>query len=95
LPLRPTVKRVGLPRKEDAVNLCTTCNQDFASVALFDSHRVGAHAYDWSLEREDGRRCLHANEMAARGWTLDARGRWHDPMRAKETREHFALREAA
>jgi hypothetical protein len=64
------------------VNLCRSCRQDFNSVELFDRHRVGKHAYDWSPECEDGRRCLDANEMAALGWRLNARGRWVDPARA-------------
>jgi hypothetical protein len=64
------------------VNLCRACGLDFSSVELFARHRVGAHAYDWSPEREDGRRCLDEDEMRALGWLLNARGRWVDPVRA-------------
>lgn len=58
------------------MNLCRACNQDFASVRTFDDHRVGKHAYLWSPDREDGRRCLGVDEMQTRGWSPDKRGRW-------------------
>jgi len=61
------------------VNLCRSCTQDFAGVGLFDAHRTGAHSHLWSVEREDGRRCLSPDELEARGWRLDSRGRWSDP----------------
>jgi hypothetical protein len=50
------------------------CRRDFASLTAFDSHRVGKHAYDWSPEREDGRRCLDVEELGE--WLQDGRGRW-------------------
>jgi hypothetical protein len=71
------------------VNLCRACGEDFASVTLFDAHRVGRHEYTWSPEREDGRRCLSVEEMEEKGWTLNAQGRWFDPVRAERVREHF------
>jgi hypothetical protein len=46
---------------------------------MFDRHRVGSFEYDWSLEREDGRRCLEVEEMEARGWRRNEQGRWVDP----------------
>jgi hypothetical protein len=64
------------------LNLCCSCKTDFASVAAFDRHRVGKHAYTYreGLEmepaREDGRRCMDAVEMAAAGMEVDRRGRW-------------------
>jgi hypothetical protein len=62
------------------VNLCCVCRQDFSSVAAFDRHRVGRHAYDFAegLEFgfEDGRRCLDEDEMVAAGMALDRCGRW-------------------
>jgi hypothetical protein len=67
------------------MNLCRSCGQDFASVRLFGAHRIGGHDYTYSegvkMEpmREDGRRCLGVDEMQAKGWALDARGRWSDP----------------
>lgn len=67
------------------MNLCSPCGRDFASVGAFDRHRVGRHAYSFTqglqLEppREDGRRCLDLEEMSARGFERDRRGRWRDP----------------
>jgi excisionase family DNA binding protein len=67
------------------MNLCRACGLDFAKLAYFDAHRVGVHAYtfregfDMEPPREDGRRCLDAEELRAMGWTTDARGRWYDP----------------
>src|SRR5262245_45824910 len=68
------------------MNLCCACGQDFASVTLFDAHRVGKHQYAWSPEQPDGRRCFGVDELEARGWTLDERGRWCDPARADRFR---------
>jgi hypothetical protein len=51
------------------LNLCRSCGCDFASVSGFDRHRAGSYQYTFSegLEldplREDGRRCLDADEM--------------------------------
>jgi hypothetical protein len=55
------------------VNLCRSCSSDFSSLRLFDAHRVGM--------REGVRRCLAADEMTAKGWGRDGRGRWIDPAR--------------
>jgi hypothetical protein len=74
------------------MNLCTTCGLDFASVAAFDAHRVGKHAYTLSEglrmdpPREDGRRCLAVDEMEASGWRVDRRGRWVHPREARRER---------
>jgi hypothetical protein len=54
--------------------------------------------YEYTLEqgleldplREDGRRCLEADEMEAKGWELDHRGHWVDPVRLEASREAFA-----
>lgn len=48
-------------------------------MSAFDKHRVGVHAYDFSLERPDGRRCLAEDEMAEAGMELDRNGRWALP----------------
>jgi hypothetical protein len=64
------------------VNLCTACNEDFSSVEAFSRHRVGKHEYDWSPEREDGRRCLSVEEIEALGWKQNERGGWFDPVRS-------------
>jgi len=51
----------------------------------FDAHRIGKHAYSLrkglAMEppREDGRRCLDADELRERGFTLDSRRRWRRP----------------
>jgi hypothetical protein len=78
------------------LNGCTGCGNDFTSTLLFDAHRTGVYAY--SLEqglrldppREDGRRCLDSQEMEAKGWELNDRGRWIDPLRLQASREGFA-----
>jgi hypothetical protein len=70
------------------MNLCCDCGEDFTGIRLFDAHRVGRHAYTYSEglamdpPREDGRRCLDVDEMQERGWRLDKRGRWQDPIQA-------------
>jgi hypothetical protein len=61
---------------------CRSCDTDFASVAAFDRHRTGTHDYTFQeglrLESpvEDGRRCLHPEEMLGHGMEVDRRGRW-------------------
>jgi hypothetical protein len=79
------------------VNLCRAqgCGADFGSVTLFDAHRVGRHEYTFSEgfeldpPREDGRRCLDPDEMFAKGWALNDRSRWVDPVRSERVRERF------
>jgi hypothetical protein len=71
-------------------NGCSGCGQDFTSTLLFDAHRVGTYAYPWSPDHEDGRRCLDSDEMTAKGWELNDRGRWLDPVRVQASREAFA-----
>jgi hypothetical protein len=72
------------------LNGCSGCRNDFTSTRLFDAHRVGTYAYDWSPDHEDGRRCLDSEEMQAKGWAEDDRGRWTDPVRVQASREAFA-----
>jgi hypothetical protein len=64
------------------LNYCVPCGQDFASVALFDRHRVGRHD-------GDDRRCLDVAEMIAKGWALDSRGRWSDPVASAAVSDRF------
>ena len=74
------------------MNLCRRCGEDFSSLEGFDAHRVGKHEYlfDWRAEsREDGRRCLDADEMREAGMELDARGRWVNPARAQRANQAF------
>jgi hypothetical protein len=72
------------------LNLCRGCGNDFTSLRLFDAHCVGAHDYEWSPGHPDGRRGLSTDEMKAKGWTVDVRGRWTDPARAADIRERLA-----
>ena len=61
------------------MNICPTCGADFGSPYAFDQHRVGKHAYAFSIIDEahaDGRRCLAASEMRDSGFILDRNGRW-------------------
>jgi hypothetical protein len=68
------------------VNLCRACGLDFGSVSAFDAHRVGRHEYTFSeglsldAPREDGRRCLSVEELEAKSWGQDSRGRWRQPV---------------
>ena len=68
--------------EQNPLNFCRSCGQDFNGLTLFDAHRVGKHAYTlaegaaMTPPRFDGRRCLTALEMAAKGWNLNQRGRW-------------------
>ena len=64
------------------MNLCCSCRTDFSSVAAFDKHRIGRHAYThaeglkmWPA-RDDGRRCMDTDEMAAAGMAVNSRGSW-------------------
>lgn len=82
---RSRLDRAEAGRRGRRVNVCRACRCDFTGVTLFDSHRVGIHAYTYSeglkMEpiREDGRRCLDEAEMGVRGWAVNGRGRWFDP----------------
>lgn len=67
------------------MNLCRSCGEDFATVAAFDEHRTGYHAYTYSegLKQEppveDGRRCFGVDELKKFGWTRRPDGLWHYP----------------
>lgn len=65
------------------------CGEDFTSLRLFDAHRVGVHAYDYSPDRPDGRRCLNEAEKVERGWEKVAKGRWQDPAAVEDARLRF------
>jgi hypothetical protein len=67
-------------------SFCRSCGEDFAGDTYFDRHRIGTHDYLWSPEREDGRRCLDADEMLAVGLRRNAEGRWYDPESAQRLR---------
>ena len=90
------------------MNLCSACGEDFSGVSDFDSHRVGkfpqtgpadyldrvrAGLVDEDWKPSFGRRCLDGDEMTAKGWELDGRGRWASPhslrgrIRAQTARE--------
>ena len=64
-------------------------------MSAFDAHRVGKHEYTFregmamTPSREDGRRCLDEEEMLARGFVSNARGRWSLEKRLLSTRETF------
>jgi hypothetical protein len=58
------------------MNVCSACGQDFGSVLAFDSHRIGKHAYVYSPEHPDGRRCLTVKEMRQKNFKLNSRGAW-------------------
>ena len=63
-------------------NFCGACGEDFNALTAFDAHRVGKHAYRFSITdsaRHDGRRCLAPIELTELGWSLDSKGRWRLP----------------
>jgi hypothetical protein len=68
------------------MNYCRACREDFGSLTAFDGHRTGTNAYTFreglNMEppREDGRRCLDPDELAAMGWHQDGQGRWKLPL---------------
>jgi hypothetical protein len=62
-------------------NLCRSCNVDFGSLRAFDVHRVGSF--------ENGRRCLHGDELEAAGLVLNERGRWSVGKALSAIREAF------
>jgi hypothetical protein len=69
------------------MNICRACNEDFGSVSAFDAHRVGVHVYTvaegfaMDSPRDDGRRCMDADELEQAGWHRDSHGRWRRPIR--------------
>jgi hypothetical protein len=71
---------------------CCACGLHFSSVAAFDAHRIGEHAYTleqgllFDTPRSDGRRCLSRDEMSANGWAVDGRGRLVHPREARRIR---------
>jgi hypothetical protein len=77
------------------LNPCRSCGCDFASVSAFDRHR-GVHQYTYSVglklepPREDGRRCMNAEELAGAGMERDERGRWRIAADAERARRAFA-----
>jgi hypothetical protein len=91
-------------RAGPAMNLCTTCGEDFGSVESFDAHRVGNYPQrgpseyegsieDWTPSR--GRRCLTVDEMErgsfqARQFVRNSRGRWSLQKRLERSRESFS-----
>jgi hypothetical protein len=58
------------------MNVCGDCSLDFGSLRAFGKHRVGKHAYDYSDDRPDGRRCLTTDELGRAGFAQNSRGRW-------------------
>lgn len=77
------------------LNLCRCCGRDFASVAAFDRHRTGVHAYThreglrMEPPRTNGRRCLDPDEVLDHGMALDQRGRWAITADADRARGRF------
>lgn len=73
----PTNDQVAVRFEElRPLNLCRACGEDFGSVTAFDAHRVGKHAYEYSPQHPDGRRCLTLKEMTAKSFKLNTRGAW-------------------
>lgn len=60
-----------LPRDSDRCR-CTVCGLYFRRTSTFDAHRIGRVG-------TPARRCLSPDELAARGWSVDAQGYWRRP----------------
>lgn len=56
--------------------MCPACGQYFASVAVFDRHRVGQFAGVGGINT---RRCLTVAEMMAQEWPQTEKGFWLRP----------------
>ena len=56
------------------MNGCGACGQDFNGQRIFDAHRVGSHAYDYTPTRADGRRCRTVAEMEEARMGVEPRG---------------------
>jgi hypothetical protein len=52
------------------IQACGDCGADFRGTDLLHRHRVG---------RGSKRRCMTADEMRAKGWRRDEKGRWRRP----------------
>lgn len=85
------------------MNLCTLCKLDFGSVKAFDLHKTGTHEYTFAeglyMEppREDGRRCLDEDEIAAAKdregnflFARNAAGNWSVARSLNSAREAFS-----
>jgi hypothetical protein len=78
------------------LNQCGACRKDFTSIASFDRHRVGVHAYTYSQGLrfpelvEDGRRCLDNSELNALGIVQIANGRWQDTAAVERAQRVFS-----
>lgn len=83
------------------LNLCRSCDTDFASVAAFDRHRTGVHDYTlaeglrFEPPVEDGRRCMAPDEMLDHGMEVDGRGRWRIAISEADQKRLAALTSAA
>lgn len=71
------------------MNFCSSCREDFSSIAAFDKHRIGKHEYDFSAKYPDGRRCMSVDEIAEAGMARDKYERWQLVESAESARRHF------
>lgn len=55
-------------------NQCPTCGEFFNSTTAFDAHRTGP--FGGANGRPARRRCLSADEMRAKGMTVNTAGFW-------------------
>lgn len=66
---------------------CTACGQYFASVAVFDRHRVGEFAGTGGVST---RRCLTVHEMQVQEWPKTEKGFWLRPAPRPVYSDHAA-----
>ena len=64
------------PRLTGGQSLCRACGLLFASVSVFDAHRIGDYAA--------GRQCLTPEQLQLRGFAPNERGFWRQPMTAAD-----------
>lgn len=66
---------------------CTACGEFFASVAVFDRHRVGEFA---GVGGVNTRRCLSVAEMQLQEWPKTEKGFWLRPASRRVHAAHTA-----
>ena len=68
-----------IPAPVKPQNVCSLCGLDFTAVEGFEKHKTGTHAYLYSPEQPDGRRCRTIEEMRELGFLQNEYGRWYLP----------------
>jgi hypothetical protein len=68
---------------------CSACGATFSSLTGFDAHRVGTPV---NVHPDYGRSCLTAEQIAAKGYVLTAKGVWAKPLTPEQAAKLKALK---